>query len=134
MHLTNVYGTLTIIDGTNTITINIIKDMVSIPTFVDDDITVRLPITLEEISQGQGIFIGRWYQLSIGKKFKTIFEVVKHEIKQLGERFRDINDNGGIDDWHLEGDGGNDLTEPNVLDMKITFKFSDDLQSVLTEK
>ncbi len=81
IHLTEVNGTLTITDKTNTIKINIINDIVSIPILVDDDITGKIPITLQEVSGREAI--QKCYQLSLGKKFKTCIYVVNKEITQL---------------------------------------------------
>ena len=133
LHLTNVNGTLTITDGINTIKINIINDIVSIPILVDDDITGRLPITLQELSKDQvhsnSAFdmerYGKWYQLSLGKKFKTCFSVVNKEIGQLRGLTK-------IDGGFFFS--GSNLTGPNVLDMNISFKTTGDLQLVLSEK
>lgn len=124
IHLTNVNGTLTITDRINTIKINIINDIVSIPILVDDDITGRLPITLQEVTKNQNGFPEKWYQLSLGKKFKTCFYVVNKEIKQLK----------GIRKDSSPSFGGSDLTEPNILDMNISFKTTGDLQLILSEK
>lgn len=132
IHLTDVNGTLTITDRVNTIKINIINDMVSIPILVDDDITCKLTITLQEIPKDQvhsefGLNMGhngKYYELSLGKKFKTCIIVVDKEIKELRGR--------------VKSDGfssnGYSLTEPNILDMNISFKTTGDLQLVLSEK
>lgn len=119
IYLTNVNGTLTITDRVNTIKINIINDIVSIPILVDDDIIGKLTITLQEVIKNQE----KWYQLSLGKKFKTCFKVANKEIYDL----RGIRKDGS-------SFGGSDLAEPNIIDMNISFKINGDLQLILSEK
>lgn len=132
IHLTNVNGTLTITDGINTIKINILNDIVSIPILVDDDITGRLPITLQEVTKDQSRTTEKWYQLSLGKKFKTCFNVVDKKIRNLRGVSKDGICKDGISSSFSFSRSG--LTEPNILDMNISFKITGDLQLILSEK
>lgn len=134
IHLTNVNGTLTITDRVNTIKINILNDIVSIPILVDDDITGRLPITLQEVTKDQNRTTEKekWYQLSLGKKFKTCFNVIDKKIGNLRGVSKDGICKGGISSF--SSFSGSGLTEPNILDMNISFKITGDLQLILSEK
>lgn len=127
----NVNGTLTITDRINTITINIINNIVSIPILVDDDITGKISITLQEIpkDQIQSGFTGKCYEFSLGKKFKTCIIIEDKEIKRLGGIRKDDCSSFGCSSF-----GRLILTEPNILNMNISFKTTGDLQLVLTEK
>ena len=124
LHLTNVNGTLTITDRINTLKINIINDIVSIPILVDDDITGRIPITLQEVSgrEFKESSTEKCYQFSLGKKFKTYLHVDNKEIKRIG----------GISSFNAF-DSSNS-TSSSVIDMNISFKTTGDLQLVLSEK
>ena len=128
--LTDVNGTITITDDKNKLILNIVNDVISIPILIDDDITGKTNITIQEVKQnGQnsGSFgfgsskqiekpITRFYQLSIGKLFKTKFYVVNNEFHAMA---KEMSIGGSYN-----GDSGN----RNVIEMNISFKTESGLQ------
>ena len=138
--LTDVNGTLAITDGKNKLILNIMNDVVSIPILIDDDIIGRTNITIQEVKEpsGFGSNFGtsgsfsstglvnptpskikeptkRFYQLSIGKLFKTKFYVINNEFHNMA---REMNNQG------------QNMRDLNVIEMNISFKTESSLQLI----
>lgn len=154
--LINVNGTITITDNKNKLTLNIVNDVISIPILIDEDVTGRANITIQEVNkqsdqkplsnsfsfggfstQPNTLFgnsctnplLGtsnptpkevkkpttRFYQLSIGKLFKTKFFVRNNEFHYMAKE--------------MEGEGMN-VREFNVIEINISFKTESGLQLI----
>ena len=53
VRLIDVKGTITITDGKNKLTLNIVNDIISVPILIDDDITGRTNISIQEINRDE---------------------------------------------------------------------------------
>ena len=139
--LIDVNGTLTITDGKNKLIINIVNDVISIPILIDEDITGKTNITIQEVnnqsrqnSSSSGSFVlsdfgtsnstqikkptTRFYQLSIGKLFKTRFYVKDNEFHAMA---KEMAINGGY---------SNTPGNFNVIEMNISFRTESGLQLI----
>ena len=131
--LVDVNGTIIITDDKNKLTLNIINDVISIPILIDENITGRTNITIQEVNkqsnQRSGIGFGtgnptpsepvtRFYQLSIGKLFKTKFYVINNEFHAMA---KEMSIGGGYN-----GTPGN----CNVIGMNISFRTENGLQLI----
>lgn len=137
--LIDVNGTITITDNKNKLTLNIVNDVISIPILIDDDITGKTNITIQEVdNQSRQIYqslltnsgfsgLGavnpaqtksatRFYQLSIGKLFKTRFRVTNNEFNAMA---KEMNEQGS---WSSN--------TRNVIEMNISFKTESGLQLI----
>ena len=66
IELTDVNGTITITDGENKLTLNILNDVISIPILIDDDIKGKTHITIQEVNKQSGQNSGSSNSLGIG--------------------------------------------------------------------
>ena len=133
--LIDVNGKITITNGENKLTLNIVNDIVSVPILIDDDITGRTNISIQEVRQNEqnygssgsfGSFgtsnptqikkpTTRFYQLSIGKLFKTKFFVRNNEFHFMAKE--------------MSSEGSN-IREQNVIEMNISFRTENGLQLI----
>ena len=132
--LNDVNGTLKITDGENKLTLNIVNDIISIPILIDDDITGKTNITIQEVNKheensGSSGYSSsnptqikkptvRLYQLSIGKLFKTKFLVINNEFHAMA---KEMAINGGYNRYP---------ENLNVIEMNISFKTESGLQLI----
>lgn len=138
--LVDVNGSITITDGKNKLILNIVNDVISIPILIDDDIVGKTNITIQELKIpatngfgtgniggfGSGFGTGnstpakieeptkRFYQLSIGKLFRTKFIVINNEFRFMAKEA-----------LHEQNHGEN-----NVIEMNISFRTENSLQLI----
>lgn len=136
--LIDVNGSITITDGKNKLILKIVNDVISIPILIDDDIVGKTNITIQELKSpatnfgtgstdtGFGFGTGnsksaeikeptkRFYQLSIGKLFKTKFVVINNEFRFMAKEALDEHSH----------------SETNVIEMNISFRTEDSLQLI----
>ena len=129
--LVDVNGSITITDGKNKLILSIVNDVISIPILIDDDITGKTNITIQEVrqnGQNSGSFgfgtsnptqtkkpTERFYQLSIGKLFKTKFLVINNEFHEMAKEMNSY---------------GQNARDRNVIEMNISFRTENSLQLI----
>lgn len=130
--LVDVNGSITITDGKNKLILNIVNDVISIPILIDDDIVGKTNITIQEVKDTNGFRGGvafgtdslikkpitRFYQLSIGKLFKTKFYVKDNEFRTMA---KEMSVGGGY---------SNTPGNLNVVEMNISFRTENSLQLI----
>lgn len=117
-----VNGTMTITDNTNTLMINIVNDVATVPTIVGKSVSGSMSIGIREIrrEENQPMNI-RQYQLHVGQLFTTQFIVKDNEFIQMAKEVK------------IAGGGVSALaSDCNVINMKISFKLEGEM--ILTRK
>lgn len=116
----NVNGTMTVTDNTNTLMINIVNDVATIPTIVGNGISGPISIGIREIrredNQPRNV---RQYQLQIGQIFSTQFIVKDNEFIQMAKEV--IIAGSGVS---AKAD------ECNIINMKISFNLEGEMTPI----